>query len=94
MGTKKVITFLLLFLICFAFAACSANKTKTDDSYINDWVKKAYGVNAKAGITATMDSSLKDRTIYRGYIVNGTQRLEGLFFFNPLNKTVTFTEIN
>ena len=93
MGKRKTAVIFLLIFICILCITCTSNKIKTDEDYITDWVKRTYGSASTVSITSTVDSSLSDRIVYRGYIVNGDKKLEGIFFYNETNHEVAFTEI-
>jgi len=93
MGKRKTALIFLLTIICLVCITCATKQVKTNEDYVADWVKNTYGSSSSVSITSTVDSSLSDRIIYRGYIINGDKKLDGLFFFNPTNHAVTFTEI-
>jgi len=94
MGKRKTVVVFLLIILCILCITCKTNKVKTDEDYITEWVKKTYGSASTVSITSTVDSSLSDRIVYRGYIVSGDKKLEGIFFYNPTNHEAAFTVIN
>lgn len=70
-----------------------AQKVKTDEDYIKEWVQKTYGLQATVTITAQLQSSLPKINLYRGVITVEGKDMDGIFSVNTEDKTVNFSQI-
>lgn len=89
----KVISLILLSCFMLILPLGCSQQAKTDEYYINEWVKQTYGLDAKVTITAQLNSSITDVNLYRGVISTAGKELDGIFYFNTKDKSVNFSEI-
>jgi len=90
---SKVISLILLFLLMISLPFGCAQKVKTDEDYIKEWVQKTYGLQATVTITAQLQSSLPKINLYRGVITVEGKDMDGIFSVNTEDKTVNFFQI-
>jgi len=90
---SKVVSLILLFLLMISLPFGCAQKVKTDEDYIKEWVQKTYGLQATVTITAQLQSSLPKINLYRGVITVEGKDMDGIFSVNTEDKTVNFSQI-
>lgn len=90
---SKVISLILLLCVALLLPFGCSQRVSTDEYYIKEWVRKTFGSDAEVTITAQLQSSFADVNLYRGVILKGDKKIDGIFYFNTKDKTVNFSEI-
>jgi hypothetical protein len=82
---------LSLLLVSFHGFAC-ISKENPSHTAIREWVKKEYGLSAKVELSGELQVSMPEIQTFRGGIIIGKERKEGIFFYNQETKSVYFTQ--
>ena len=89
-GSYLLVLFSVLLISFHTFGCIS----KEDPSHtaIREWVKKEYGLSAKVELSGKLQVSMPEIQTFRGGIIIGKERKEGVFFYNQETKSVYFTQ--